>query len=770
MVANHSHRAGKLKQQNKKNKRSSASKRSVNRKAGAGKVQSGGVAGGGGGGGTGRGGRSAIVASADAKANRNNAARQRRDNARKSKYDSHRRLGGGLASASLSSSGGAAVAATAICDGRDGIPQQLAFGQTPRLVGIISLSHVEGTLEEIVRNALVDGGTSIVRSMSPSSSSSSSSSIAKGDVITTVAYGKSYRGTSLSIMTNHASFRHQYSDVLNYDDVDASVQGALDLCRVCDMVLFVIDGGIGAGGGGGSSGGSIRGGTTSVAHDDNDVISCTSGNNYDDLLSVRGERILTAIKAQGLPTPVTVIVHPMSMSSSSPRTHVGRSVGETTTIGNAGGDGTMMDDDDVDDNDDDDDNDEEEVEMNDVALPDAVASSSSSSSVRTSRSILRTRIRRRAELRRYVTRLSVSEFGERGGKVMEIDAGGGTVDGDDGSGDGTMDHDGGSVSTATTTTAAAANMTDAKSRAGDASISALTRLVCTVSASGPNWASDAPRPYLVTDGSIASSSSHPIRGVRYDPNSSELSLTGYIRGNAPLNVNRPMHVPHLGTYSVKDVRLAGVTVDGRGGAGSLLPPIVAAGRKSRAHAADDASATNGGGMGALLASSNVEERESLEMFASPDALEGEQNLIGFDEDIDIDDVGPECDTGNVEGKSFRPGTSRPAGWSDYQSAWLDALDGNDEEGEDHGELAFALNNKKSDNDTHMGDDDDDGGVNAEERRALLAQRRKAAKGDLRFPDEVEYEEETSARDRYAILISNVLSCTHFTLTDYSNRV
>ena len=69
---------------------------------------------------------------------------------------------------------------------------------------------------------------------------------------------------------------------------------------------------------------------------------------------------------------------------------------------------------------------------------------------------------------------------------------------------------------------------------------------------------------------------------------------------------------------------------------------------------------------------------------------------------------------------------------------------------DHGELAFALNKKtKDDVDTVMGDDDDDGGVNAEERRALLAQRRRAAKGDLQFPDEVEYEEETSARDRYA---------------------
>jgi len=415
----------------------------------------------------------------------------------------------------------------------------------------------------------------------------------------------------------------------------------------------------------------------------------------------------------------------------------------------------------MDDDDEDEEEEEEEVEMDDYdAAGDDLSSTTPRVVADVSKSTRKSLLRRRAELRRYVTRLASSEFGERGGKVMEIDV----VDD--------------LSSSSSSSSSSKENVND------DASVSALVRLICSTSARGPSWVSDAPRPYLVTDGVVgddsppSSSSSYSyssscprpgvVRGVRYDPSSMELMLTGYIRGNAPLDVNRPMHVPHLGTFHVKDVRLAGVR-DG-GTTMSLLPPIVAAGRRSRTGRGRDGGAVDARadgcgddeGPGMLLASSNVDVRESLDMFASPDALEGEQNLIGFDEDGDRDDDDDAPGDGgrraggggNVEGgKSFRPGTSRPAGWSDYQSAWLDALDGNDEE-EDHGELAFALNRKSDNNkdgaDTVMGDDDDeDGGVNAEERRALLAQRRKAAKGDLQFPDEVEYEEETSARDRYA---------------------
>mmetsp|Transcript_381 Transcript_381/g.720 ORF Transcript_381/g.720 Transcript_381/m.720 type:complete len:528 (+) Transcript_381:1265-2848(+) len=164
----------------------------------------------------------------------------------------------------------------------------------------------------------------------------------------------------------------------------------------------------------------------------------------------------------------------------------------------------------------------------------------------------------------------------------------------------------------------------------------------------------------------------------------------------------------------------------------------------------------------VLAESDPAERESLEMFASPDALEGEQNLIGFDDDDDhnFDDDGDAPDQRNDGGNdAFRTGTARPAGWSDYQSAWLDALGDNmDPDNEDHGELAFALNKKKSvggDATATVGGDDilmDDEDLEVNHpggKRALLAQRKKDREDDLEFPDEVAVEEEGSARDRYA---------------------
>ena len=76
------------------------------------------------------------------------------------------------------------------------------------------------------------------------------------------------------------------------------------------------------------------------------------------------------------------------------------------------------------------------------------------------------------------------------------------------------------------------------------------------------------------------------------------------------------------------------------------------------------------------------KRESLDMFATPDALEGEQNLVGFDEEYPDDDD---------EEEDNKEGVLRPAGWSDYQSTWLDAVDGDLSVGE--GELQPNLNEK-----------------------------------------------------------------------------
>jgi pre-rRNA-processing protein TSR1 len=353
----------------------------------------------------------------------------------------------------------------------------------------------------------------------------------------------------------------------------------------------------------------------------------------------------------------------------------------------------------------------------------------------------------------------------------------------------------GNASVPTTATAASAAVKSFHEM--NTSIAALIRILCTISASGPNWVADASRPYLVTDGCMSTTNKSmnmtTPSPVQYDAVSHELKLTGYIRGNTLWNVNRPVHIPHLGTYSVKDVRLAGVHVfeqekQQQGQKLLVLPPIVAAGRKHRKNGKtntkgaennveimnDEELDGRGGDSGEndlLLAESNIDEREPLDMFASPDALEGEQNLIGFDEDHDIDADPYDEDedgqggfgdrggrgAGSNNTKQFQPGTTRPAGWSDYQSAWLDALDG-EGDAEDHGELAFALNNKSgnktnkySSNDTLMGDDDDgdETEINAEAKRAFLAQRKKDASVDLQFPDEVDYEEETSARDRYA---------------------
>lgn len=440
----------------------------------------------------------------------------------------------------------------------------------------------------------------------------------------------------------------------------------------------------------------------------------TSANtaHLDHLISERGDRILTAIKAQGMPTPVTLIVHKEIDGDGSPQT-IGGGIIDLNANDNA------MEDD------------EEEDEYEE-------AMSMGVTTHRSNKSIRRTHIRRRAELKKYISRFATTEFGENS-KVFEIDIAAGTTT-SPGSGD-LMD-DIASVNTSATSTMTTKTQSET-------SCAALIRMLCTMSASGTSWVAEASRPFLITDGS-GSAPCKDIKAVQYDEMTQELKLTGYIRGNSPWNVNHLAHVPHLGTFAVKDVRLAGL-----GANGDQMPPIVAMGRKQRVKKNDDnvtMSSNSSSDSGILLAESNPEERESLEMFASPDALEGEQNLIGFDEDgfdLDGDDLN---DAGDKKSDVFQPGTSRPAGWSDYQSAWLDAIGEDEEDAEDRGELAYALNKKNGDATTVGGGDafmDDDVDVNAEEKRALLAQRKRDRQNDLQFPDEVDYEEEGAARDRYA---------------------
>lgn len=682
-MANHSHRSGKLKQTNKKNKRATSSKRSKNRLQG-GKVQS--LPSGGG-----RKGVKSNDTHGKAKFTRMNAAKQRRDIKRKECWNARR----GIAAGGATSAGHLTTISRALSNA------------PPRIVGIISLSELEGPLEERVRMSLAGGADKVITS---SASVTTSYSIhAKGG------------NPHVTMLTNTSSFRPQYST--KYGEEDASVQGALDLCRVCDLVLFLIDGStVVVSCGASMSGGSSVGGGSVASHSiaATSVKTSNTTAHLDHLVSERGDRILTAIKAQGMPTPLTIIVHKESSHTD----------GDVPTAVGAGLNSTdNMDDDGMDE-------DEYEEPMDDGfnSLHGTLGTSRSMKSIR------RSYMRRRSELKRYVGRLVNTEFGEGASKVVEIDIV------NDTDGEETMDEESVAVSTATGTTIT-------KSSSAQNSVSALIRMLCTMAASGPNWVTDAPRPYLVTDGSIAHAKS-----VQYDEATKELQLTGYVNGNSSWNCNQLVHVPHLGTFAVKHVKLAGVSTTGD--EKQLFPPIVAAGRKVRRTKSEknvdmEDAASKSGNVdkdGVLFAKPDPEERESLEMFASPDALEGEQNLIGFDDDNDHnigdDDFGNDGqDDSQTKPDKFKAGTSRPAGWSDYQSAWLDALDPN-EEGEDHGELAFALN-KKSNNDADTVMDDEDDQVNAEEKRQLLAQRKKNAQSDLQFPDEADHEDEDNLRDRYA---------------------
>jgi len=753
---NHSHRSGKLKQTNKRNKRTNASKRSITRNSG-GKVNSLSLGGGakrGGARGSLKGGRDHI---SKAKANRINSAKQRRQISKKNIW-SNRRFG-------TSHAGGATISAGSTTSpklsGLEGTLNRAISNVPPRIIGIISLSENEVQLENLVRCTLLNGADKVLTSSnSPLNNNSLSNSSNSASI--TAAYNTHSKGGQphLTILTNSSSFNSQYD---SYEEDDKAIQSALDLCRVCDLVMFVIDGSsvvaTSLHGGGSTVGGSTVGGMGDAHSIGGGGMSVKTNNttaHLDHIISDRGDRILVAIRGQGLPTPVTVIVHKENSNTDSGSGMIegmlsGEMIGGLPKdIGSgAGGVQEMQDDDDS----------EDEEEMEDCVTS-LQGPTSTSIGGRSIKSIRRSTIRKRSELKRYVSRLAATEFGEGISKIVELDIPSSGVCGSSGVGE-KMEED----SAIATSTALSATKNKSQT-----SVAALVRMLCTISASGPNWVTDSMRPFLLTDGTIGDSSSTSnttskvnVAPVKYDETTQELSLTGYIRGNTVWNTNQLVHVPHLGTFAVKDVKLAGVNVGSSGEGNDLLPPIVAAGRKVRkvkSSAADkdmkDVSAADDNKEGMILAKPNLEERESLEMFASPDALEGEQNLIGFD---DIEEEGDdEFDLNNNnegEGKKssvqFQPGTARPAGWSDYQSAWLDALDPNeDEDADDRGELAFALNKKTNDADTLMGgDDDDDDGINAEEKRILLAQRKKDAKSDLQFPDEVDYEEETSARDRYA---------------------
>lgn len=550
----HHHRAGSLRQSNKRNKRSKSSKRSISRNAG-GKVvnikQ-----------------RGAVLA-AQCKADRRNTAQQKRDAKRQELMNKKRSgyVGGG--------------------DGPS------------RIIGIVSLGS-DHIIEDKLRSLIMESADKVVKTNEANDNSSVSCKFEhyKKD-------GKMTLLTTQSFVSNNAS-------------EDVFVLAALDLARVCDMILFVIDGNCSQ----------IEGAIEEIcfAEDgDGEQQSMSTKKsryrkNWDHLISRRGDLILSVIKAQGLPTPVTILANT-----------------EKSILEN---DGMTM---------------------------------------QSTKSINRANVKRRLDLKKYVCRFATTEFGHDNDKVLEVDLFSGT---DEGSNSIDIDN----------------NEKERKTESLK-----LVRTLCTMACSPSKWISSVPRTYLVSDSS------------KYIAESQELELTGYIRGNGLFDVNMLVHIPTLGTFACKSIRRAN-------------PPL---------------SARNVQEMDVVseIIHSNPEMRDSLNMFATPDGLEGEQNLIGFDENLDTqNDPGEENDK-----------IARPLGWSDYQVAWLDAIDDKIHgmgDTEDHGEMAQELNRKGfSDNDDNFDDEMDLG--ETQDRRAYVDQRKKQRDDELNFPDEVQVGEDEKALERFA---------------------
>lgn len=547
----HHHRAGGLRQSNKRNKRSKASKRSVARAAG-GKVM-------------GKAGAAQAMAQ-QSKADRKNHLQQKRNTKRQELLRKKR--------------------------GLDGLPPP------PRVVGIISLGE-NPAIEDRICDLILSGADRVVRPHHDSGSTF------------TCKFDAHKKDGNLTLLPCRKAFAH------HGDSDTAAVLAALDLARVCDLILMVIDGN------GPRSDDIVTG--MSIGGDEPSVSTnkTTAGQDWDHLISEQGDRILTALKSQGLPTPLTVLAHTQKEIL-----------------------------------------DEDHMTMQSM------------------KSLRRSGVKRQLDLRKYVGRFATTEFGSGNDKVLEVDLAD-LEDIEDDMADDLME-----------------------SRKKVSASSALIRAVCSMSASPAKWVGLSPRPYILSD------------TYKYDADANELHLTGFVRGPVPFDVNSLIHVPEVGTFYCKCVKKEEAPLARTRGEMLTEDEII-------------------------YPDSNL--RQSNEMFATPHALDGEQNLIGFDETEE------DFNTDDDKDEKF----ARPAGWSDYQSAWLDAVDeDNIDDAKDHGELADALNEKPSrlsaDSVAADGMDLDDANeISATERDALLNQRRKEQTEHKEFPDEVQVEEDSKARDRFA---------------------
>jgi len=427
---------------------------------------------------------------------------------------------------------------------------------------------------------------------------------------------------------------------------DWRITAALDLARVCHAMIFVVDGTHEEAG--------VSSGSSTVV--------TSSADETTELVSESGDRILAAVKAQGLPSACYTVL-------------------------------TYYDQENADD--------------------DAMETSTNN----------KITAKRKLEVRKYTQRLANAEFGDDA-KVFDFDVTRALLL---------------SKNNATKDLSSTTINDNNVNNHSTAQQSLLIRTLCTANYIPSRWT--LPRPYIIHDNNNNNNNNNGV----YNPETKELQITGYVRGSAPLCIHHLMHVPYVGTYHAVC-------------ASKAVEPLPL---KRNAARGRDVSMDEHD----ILVTADPDLQESLEVFATPDALEGEQNLIGFDgdaHDYDDDDY-PEDDYDMQQQEESAKGQLRPSGWSDYQSAWLEDANEEDlrsvmggvggEDGDvDHGELAQALNAKESAGTMSvMGDDDDDmhGPMSAEERRSEIEKRRRDQQEELEFPDEVELHPDVPARDRLA---------------------
>jgi len=203
-------------------------------------------------------------------------------------------------------------------------------------------------------------------------------------------------------------------------------------------------------------------------------------------------------------------------------------------------------------------------------------------------------------------------------------------------------------------------------------MNALIRCLATTSSKVEKKIGELPRSSLISEG-----------GYTYQDG--ELKLKGFVR-NTALCLKSLVHVINVGTFGIKRIES-----DSRNWV-------------------------------------NIESTGKEVEFATPDALEGEQNLIGFDENDDEDEEVSEEEQSIMK---------------DYASEWMEEIDQDGEESKSRAALSDFFNKKSESSTVDMLDEEDEINDKDEEERE------KALRSEQQFPDEVELNREELGRDRYA---------------------